>query len=97
MPVRVVQTAPRWVDPGEDEENGIVHLPVHGVDVRITGPDRTVIDLWHYPSLISGEHALVALRRRSRAPDFRIPAFARLAERIGVWKRIQPVLQGMMV
>lgn len=94
--VRVVQTAPRWVDPAEDEVNGIVHLQVHGVAVRITGSDRTVLDLWRFPSLISEEHALHALRQRIRAPDFRIPTFACLAQRLNIWKRIQPVLQGMV-
>ena len=94
--LRVIQTAPAWVDPTCDAENGIQHLRVHGVEVRITGPDRTVLDLWRFPKHIPEEYALDALRRRCRAPDFHTPTFARLAQRLGIWRRIQPVLQGMM-
>lgn len=94
--LRVVQTAPARVDPACDKENGVQRLQVHGVEVRITGPDRTVLDLWHFSSHIPEEYALIALRRRSSAPDFHLPTFARLAQRLGMWRRIQPVLQGMM-
>ena len=95
--VHVVQVAPWMVDPGDDAANGIVHATAHGVTVRVTGPDRTVLDLWRYPQLVSGEHALVALRRRVSAPGFNVPAFARLARRLGAWSKVEQTLQGMMV
>jgi hypothetical protein len=95
--VHVVQVAPWLVAPEDDEVNGIVRMNAHGVTVRVTGPDRTVLDLWRYPQLISGEHALVALRRRASTRGFNVPSFARLARRLGVWSKVEQVLQGMMV
>ena len=94
--VRVVQVAPWLVDRTQDVENGIETLLVHGSTMRVTGKDRTVIDLWRYPRLIEGEHALVSLRRRIGASDFQVPTFARLARRLEIWNRIEPVLQGML-
>jgi hypothetical protein len=34
--LHVVQTAARFIDPARDKSTGIVTLPVHGVDLRIT-------------------------------------------------------------
>ena len=95
--LNVVQTAPRFIDRDLDEENGILHLEVHGVTLRLTNPDRTVLDLWKYPRRVASEHALTALRRRVDAPDFRRPVFARLGRRIGAWSRVEQVVLGMMV
>lgn len=95
--VHVVQVAPWMLDPDDDEANGILPTTAHGVRVRVTGPDRTVLDLWRYPQVISAEHALVALRRRVSTPGFNVPAFARLARRLGVWSKVEQTLQGMMV
>lgn len=95
VPVHAIQTAPRFVDPDCDAENGIATVAVHGVDVRVTGPDRTVLDLWRYPRRIAAEHALEALRRRAHAADFHLPAFARLGRRLGVWSRLEAVVQGL--
>lgn len=95
-PVRVVQSTPRFLDPAHDAELGILSLDVHGVRVRVTGPDRTAIDLWRYPALIADEHALMALRRRAQAPDFSTPVFARLATRLDAWTRIEGILRGML-
>lgn len=94
-PVHVVQVAPRFVDPETDAENGIQRLEVHGVEVRITGPDRTTLDLWRYPNHVSREYALDALRRRMRENGFQMYTFARLARRLGVWDRVEPVAEGM--
>jgi len=95
--VQVVQVSPERVDPAHDGENGIVTRQVHGVRVRLTHPDRTVIDLWRYPRRIPVEHALDALRRRIRSQGFHLPAFARLARRLGVWDRLEPIVQGAML
>ncbi len=81
---------------GDDAELGIETVVVHRAPIRVTGPDRTVLDFWRYPKVIAREHALAALRRRSRSKGFRVPAFARLARRLGVWKVVEPVLQGML-
>lgn len=95
--VHVVQVAPWMVDPADDAANGILSVSAHGVTVRVTGPDRTVLDLWRYPQLISAEHALAGLRRRVSTPGFNVPAFARLARRLGAWSKVEQTLQGMMV
>ena len=93
--LHVVQTAPHYIDPDRDEVNGITTLAVHGVALRITDPNRTTIDLWRYPRTIPREHALEALRRRTRAQDFHLPAFARLARRLKAWTRMEDTIQGM--
>ncbi|MFY0537908.1 hypothetical protein [Nannocystis pusilla] len=92
-----MQTSGRFIEPGHDLENGILTIPVHGVDLRITGPDRTVLDLLRYSRQVSAEHGLEALRQRARASDFRVPAFARLARHLGTWKRVEPLVQGLML
>jgi hypothetical protein len=69
-----------------------VTVAVHGVERRITGPVRTVLDLWRYLRRIAAEHALEALRRRVGADDFHLPAFARLGRRLGVWSRLDPLV-----
>lgn len=81
---------------GDDAELGIETVVVHRVPMRITGADRTVLDLWRYPKVVAREHALAALRRHTRRKGFRLPVFARIAKRIGVWKTVEPVLQGML-
>lgn len=93
--VQVVQTALKFVDPALDAENGIGTIRVHGIDVRITDPDRTTLDLWRYPRRISSEHAIEALRRRVRAKGFEMPRFARLARRLHVWDRVERIVQGL--
>jgi predicted transcriptional regulator of viral defense system len=96
LPLYIVQATPRLIERPRDEANGIVTLRVHGIALRLTGPDRTVLDLWRFPQRVSSEHALEALRRRTRAKDFELPRFARLARRVRVWGRVEPIIQGMM-
>lgn len=95
VPVHVVQTTARYIAPGHDKRNGIAQECAHGTAVRITGPDRTTLDLWRFPRRIAGEHAIEALRRRVRADDFHLPAFARLASRLGVWSKLEKIVQGL--
>lgn len=95
--LQVVQVVPRLVDPGHDHENGIMVVHVHGMDLRVTDPDRTVLDLWRYPLRVASEHGLEALHRRVSATDFDLPRFARLGRRLGSWNRIQDLVQGMII
>lgn len=95
--VHVVQTAPRFVDPASDATHGIQTLAVHGVDVRVTDPDRTTLDLWRYPRRISREYALDGLRRRVLGAGFEMPRFARLGRVLGVWSKVEPVVQGLVL
>lgn len=97
FPVQVVQSVPWYLSLKHDDDNGIEARQVHGVTVRQTGLDRTVIDLWRYPRRIPEEFALEALRRRAKLDDFRVPDFARLARRLGAWGRMEPVVQGLML
>ena len=95
--LHVVQLVERLIDPALDEQNGIITVPVHGVNLRLTGPDRTVLDLLRYRRKVSVEHALEALRRRVSAPDFKFSTFARLASNVGVWSHVEPILQGLVL
>lgn len=88
FPVQVVQSVPWYLSLKYDDDNGIEARQVHGVTVRLTGLDRTVIDLWRYPRRIPEEFALEALRRRAKLDNFRVPDFARLARRLGAWGRM---------
>lgn len=94
-PVNIVQVVPWCVDPEQDIENGVVVLEVHGVRLRITGPDRTTLDLFKYPRRIPREYALESLRRRVAADDFDKARFVRLALRLDVWARIELLVEGL--
>lgn len=96
-PVHAIQTVARYIHRSCDDENDVRTIAVHGVNVRITGPDRTSLDLWRYPRRIAAEHAIEALRRRVRADDFDLPVFARLARRLGAWAKVEPVVQGLVL
>ncbi len=95
--LHIVQVAPAWLDPRHDAELGIEPLDVHGAHVRLTNPNRTVLDLWRFPHRIPREYALVALKRRVHTPGFNAAELARLARRLGVWNRLQPTLEGMLL
>lgn len=95
--LQVVQTSPRFIDGEQDSDNGIDRLLVHGVQLRITNRDRTVIDLSRYPRRIPREYALVALKRWVSSADFQMPRFARLAKRLGAWRSIEPIVQGLVL
>lgn len=94
-PVHIVRVEPRLLDPDADVANGIMAIEAHGVRIRITAPDRTTLDMLKFPRRVPQEYALDALRRRLRAADFDMPRFARLAERLGVWSRIESLVQGL--
>ena len=94
-PVNIVQVVPWSVDPEQDIENGIQALEVHGVRVRVTGPDRTTLDLFKYPRRVSREFALDALRRRVGSEDFDKARFVRLARRLDVWGKIELLVEGL--
>jgi hypothetical protein len=96
FPVNAVHDPPEFLD-ANDPANGIDVLELHGVLVKFSGADRTVVDLWRHHRRISYEHAVEALRRRRQAEDFRLPVFVVLAERLGVWPRLGPILEGMML
>jgi predicted transcriptional regulator of viral defense system len=93
--IHSIETSAGLLDPAFDEANGIDSIEVHGNAVRITGRDRTVLDLWKYRTNIPSEYALVALRRRVREPDFVYSRFARLGRKLRVWARVGPVVQGL--
>ena len=77
-------------------DNDITIRDVHGVRLAVTGPDRTTIDLWRYPRHVTYEHAEVALRRRVAQGGFDRHRFSLLAQRMGIWERVAPTLQGTL-
>lgn len=95
--ILAIETSADLLDPAFDDENGIESIQVHGSTVRITGRDRTVLDLWKYRTNVPSEYALVALKRRVRDPDFVYSSFARLGRRLRVWNRVGPVVQGLLL
>jgi len=90
-----VEVRPDLLDPGSDESNGIETVTVHGREVRITGRDRTVLDLWKYTTKIPVEYAMTALKRRVGEPGFTYSKFSRLGRRLKVWGRVGPITQGL--
>jgi hypothetical protein len=94
--LEVVQVAPRFIDPAGGVELGISTVEVLGVGLRLTDPDRTACDLWKSPRRVAAEHALTALRRPVESADFVLPRSDRLGRHLGLWGRIEPVVQGMM-
>ena len=93
--IHAVEVRPDLLDPELDESNGIETIDVHGSRVRITGRDRTVLDLWKYTTKIPSEYAMIALKRRVREPGFTYSKFARLGRKLRVWSRVGPVVQGL--
>jgi len=93
--LHAVEVRPDLLDPDVDESNGIETISVHGRLVRITGRDRTVLDLWKYTTKIPSEYAMIALKRRVHEPGFTFSRFARLGRKLKVWGRVGPVAQGL--
>lgn len=89
-PVQVKIAVPHFLT----DNMGIERVVVHGVVVRITGPDRTVIDLWRCPH-IPEVTALEALRRRVRARGFVNYTFYALAKRLRAWHHLDGLIQGL--
>lgn len=81
--IRVVRAT--HLDPKLDDVNGITSTTVHGVTVRMTNPDRTVIDLFRLQRRISYEHVYVALRRHVWSKLFDEVEFTRLCKQLGAW------------
>jgi hypothetical protein len=94
-PVQVLQTM-HYIDPAEDQETGIERPIVHGVKVRMTGRDRTVLDLWRHRRRISIEHAHAALRRHVAHRSFDLARFRALAERLGVWNKLATAVGALL-
>ncbi len=76
-----------------DTSLGIDTIEVHGVDVRITNPTRTVMDCWKYTRRVSHAIALEALRELHSSGDWDGRAMYRLARRLGLWTRLRPYME----
>ena len=87
----------------EQLQSGVAHHVIEGVDVRITTPARTVVDLFRYrasagrrfqksPGInLALEGLREALRQRKAMPA----EIAAIAEKLGVWKAMRPYLEAM--
>lgn len=96
-PLQIVRFAPKML------RSGIEHHVIDGVDVAITTPARTVVDLFRYrapagrrfqksPGLnLALEGLREVLRSRKATPS----QLARIAEALGVWKPLRPYLEAM--
>jgi len=85
-PVRTVRVQP-WL---LQRNLGIQTVVRHGVEVLITNPDRTVIDLFRHGRHVDLEYALEALRTLIHSEDFNRRRFAKLADQLRAWNKIKP-------
>lgn len=95
--LQIVRFAPEML------RSGIAHHVIDGVDVAITTPARTVVDLFRYrapagrrfqksPGLnLALEGLREVLRNRKATPS----QIAHIAETLGVWKAMRPYLEAM--
>lgn len=95
-PIHTIRSASELLTTEPDGAQDITTRDVHGIQLAVTGPDRTTIDLWRYPRHVAYEHAERALRERLTQDGFNRRRFASLAKRLGAWERLAPALQGMM-
>ena len=91
--VHVIQSGPRHMDPAHDADHDIGTTEVHGVTLRITGRDRTVLDLFRYVGRVDANQATEILRRRVHAPDFDLSGFAAFATRLDIWPTVAAAMQ----
>lgn len=89
--VHVVRVVPTLLD----GDLGISTLEVHGVQVKITNPVRTVLDCWKYTRRVSHTVAVEALRTLRGSDHWNGAAVLRLARAVGVWTRIRPYVEAL--
>ena len=89
--LQVIRVEPELLEP----ELGIDTMQVHGVEVRITSPTRTVLDCWKYTRRVSHTIALEALRELRHSEQWDGRAFFRLARKLGLWSRLKPYVEAL--
>lgn len=89
--VRVVRVKKEFLLP----ELGIATIDVHGVDVQITEPLRTVVDCWRYSRRIPQSIAHDALKEVRQSQHWNGRRFYKLARAQGVWRKLRPYVEGL--
>lgn len=89
--LQAIRVQPRLLEEGL----GIDTVRVHGVDVRITSPARTVLDCWKYTRRVSHTIALEALRELRHSERWDGRDFFRLARKLGLWSRLRPYVEAL--
>jgi predicted transcriptional regulator of viral defense system len=89
--VHVVRVMPALLD----DDLGISTLEVHGVQVKITSPVRTVLDCWKYTRRVSHTLAVEALRALRASEGWNGVEVLRIAKAVGVWSRIWPFVEAL--
>lgn len=88
-PVRLV----RWRS-SASREVGVEVRPIHGVEVRITSPARTVVDMLRMIKTVGDDRAMECLRDFA-IRDGSVREVRDIADRIGVGDRLTPYLRAI--
>ncbi|MBT3328093.1 MAG: hypothetical protein HN396_17855 [Gemmatimonadales bacterium] len=89
--LHVVRVRPDFLNP----TLGINELEIHGVDVRLTSPTRTVLDCWKHTRRVSRTIALEALQELRSSEHWDGRALVRLARRLDLWTRLRPYVEAL--
>ena len=74
---------------------GIDRLTIHGVEMQITNPTRSVLDCWKYTRRVSPALALEALKELRASNHWDGRQTYDLARSLGLWQRLRPYLEAM--
>lgn len=90
-PLRIVRVAPPLLDIGVETHH------IEGMDVRVTGVERTLVDCFRFRnSLVGLDVALEALSDARRQRRLDINTLDKIATQLRVWRVIQPYLMAML-
>jgi len=93
----------RWRRPA-DLTVGVETHRIRGIDVRITSPARTVVDLWRYSTFnpaagsyarVDEETVLDSLTKYLDRPDGSVGEISEVAETLGVADRMSDLIKGI--
>ena len=74
---------------------GVETHRIAGHAVRITDPDRTIVDCFRHRGTVTLEVCLEALRERLRNRRQSLPALEDYARKLGAWRVMKPYLEAL--
>ena len=74
---------------------GVETHRIAGRAVRITDPDRTIVDCFRHRGTVTLEVCLEALRERLRNRRQSLPALEDYARKLGAWRVMKPYLEAL--
>ncbi len=74
---------------------GVETHRIAGHAVRITDPDRTIVDCFRHRGTVTLEVCLEALRERLRNRRQSLPALENYARKLGAWRVMKPYLEAL--